>query len=302
MLVILNGMSGTSQLKIAMAVSIALNNFSRYNIGGYIVDFTKRPIEVYDRAGILVHRYNHDNTEGVDTLSALPNGQFTIDAINNFEKEQIINANKMNHLYDSFFNDFDSGNESYDGNVNDIITAYKNKKTKVHVISGIFSKSFIEKMQKELGKQNVTICNIIRNPSISFLYDEDPIVETKMLEEFGVDDVKIGILLCTSILSAIELSKLDYVKTVRFEDLIATNTININNKDIELPMCEAYNSFITKYEKEQLQWLATSRKDSLNKVNEIFSNLRSYNSQKDLPNNLFQELGYEPMTYDQITQ
>lgn len=303
MLVILNGMSSTGQIYLTMDMSIALNNLSNYSIGGYRVDFSKWPTEVYDRSNKLIHRYHYDDVEGVDHLSSLPNGEFIIDSINKFEDEYIINANKINHYHDAFYDgasDFGIDDDEIEGDFNQFLNSYKSKKTRHHIVSGLFSRNFVEKIRKTLGKDNVIIYNIIRNPSIAFLYDNEPVVPEKVLAELKQTDLKLGANLFSSTLSAYTLSQLDYVKTIKYEDLIKEDSITINEIEVKLSHHVAHNSYVSEFEKDTFESVMLERKDQLELFNHVFSNINAYSEITQLPNNLFEVLGYEPLTYEQI--
>lgn len=297
-------MSSTGQIYLTMDMSIALNNLTNYIIGGYKVDFSKWPTEIYDKTNELVHRYHYDDVEGVDVLSKLPNGQTVIDAVNNFEDEYIINANKTNHYHDHYYDggaDFGLSDNSHDGDFKEFLDTYKSKKTKHHIVSGLFSRTFVEKIRKYLGKDNVIVYNIIRNPSVAFLYDNEPVLPEKVLEELKQPDLKLGTNLFSSTISAYTLSQLDYVKTIKYEDLIKQDSIDINGTTVKLSRHIAHNSYIASYEKEMFESVALERKDQLELFNNVFSNVHTYSDITQLPDNLFEVLGYEPLTYEQIS-
>lgn len=304
MLVILNTMLNNNSLclDIATTISSKLNNYSKYTISGYKVDFTKYPTEAYNSKNELVYRARTDDVEGINAFNNADIGNFVIESIKKINTT-ILDTNKNNNLFDNFYNmleDFEIEPEDFEGNINDVVKSYKSKKTKVQVIIGVFSKIFIEKIQKQIGKSNVIVYNITRNPSTTFLFNTGVVVEDNSLQEYNASDLKATTQLYSSALSAYTLSKLDSVTTIAYEDILVNNKININGVDIDLHNIMRHNANISKYEYSNLIDLAVERKDQLSIFNNKFQNMHECNGLTKLPNNLFECLDYAPLTYDEI--
>lgn len=303
MLVVLNGSptKDMHQMHIAMQISNVLNNFNQYYIGGYVVDFTKWPYEVYTNKGVLVYKNSTiENEKGVTTLIEELNGKYIVDSIDQFLTKQILDANKYNHYYNDYvdiFNDYGiTTTDGFERSIDDVVHMYNSKSVKHQVISGVFSKNFIDKIRKILGVNNVYVLNIMRNPSVSYVLDDTE----QQVAELNNTDITIGEVVYSNALTNNILQTLNYVNTMKYEDIIRNGNITINDILIDLPMLVKYNQYITEDEKSQLDNDKSIRKEQLAKFNEVFQNLNSFNDYVTLPNNLFSALGYEPLSYSDI--
>lgn len=166
------------------------------------------------------------------------------------------------------------------------------------IIGGTFSRVFLEQLAKDY---NVQVLNIIRNPSTSYLTGIDDL--------FIDDELPVGLeyvtpLTTSSVIDAITLSKLDYVTTIKFEDIIKLGSFNFMGNTFKCPAVHNnYNGIITKYESVILK-KTNITSEMLDRFNNIFSNLNEsfVNCHNDsrLPKNVFEDLGYGPLSFKEI--
>ncbi len=170
--------------------------------------------------------------------------------------------------------------------------------TLTDVIGGTFSKVFLEQLR---NNHHVQILNIVRNPSTSYL--------TGIEDLFPDDESPMGLDFVTpvttsSAIDAITLSKLDYVTTIKFEDVIKNGSFEFMGKTFKCPAVHNnYNGVITRYESVMLKKCGITA-EMLNEFNIKFSNFNQsfvncHNDPK-LPGNVFEELGYKPLTLEEI--
>lgn len=170
--------------------------------------------------------------------------------------------------------------------------------TLTEIIGGTFSRVFLEQLR---SSQHIQVLNIIRNPSVSYVTGTEDL--------FADDELPMGLEYLTpvttsSAIDAITLSKLDYVTTIRFEDIIKNGSFEFMGKVFKCPAVHNnYNGIITRYESVMLNRISISA-EMLNEFNIKFSNFNKsfVNCHNDprLPGNIFKELGYEPLTLEEI--
>jgi hypothetical protein len=347
MLVILSGLETIHKKFLARKIIAALNTFT---VDGYTVDFNIEPFKVTDANGKIVYCMAHgeqpmtnellldlDNDGVID-----PEGTATFDKIVQMNDDLFLTGGRVNHFNGVFLdlaydygiteiNDYSIDNMLiHPHTYNDVLENYKNRIADTHVITGIFSKVFIDSIRADLGAENVTVLNIIRNPSTCVLlnpkndeYYEDPTKERTL----DSDHVK----LMRSLENAIILSEVDYITTIRFEDIITAGKFTVNGIEVSLPSgYENYNGILTQYEKENIIPLNLVSEQQLEEQNAILhdqitnyylpvlndEDLNFLNNLKTIPfqslaelhanllakspRNIFARLGYEPLSYDDI--
>ena len=131
----------------------------------------------------------------------------------------------------------------------DVIDMYNKRPFDNLVVSGVFSKYYLDYIKANIG-DDVVFYNITRNPSVSYLmdYKEEEFYNsgTKPDLNSAVNKQKFA----ETLLATAKLIEVDYVNTIKFEDIIA-NGLTIEGTNIDLwPGYEAYNDYITKYEKD----------------------------------------------------
>jgi hypothetical protein len=208
---------------------------------------------------------------------------------------------------------YKQGIESYQA----LLDNYHNSKAEVEVFAGCFSKTFIESLRRDLGEDNVHVINITRNPSViralatigpTILTDDD-----EFLRQIRTHD--------TMVTSCI-LSELDYVNTVKFEDILSAGLLTVNGVDVDLPpKLGKYNAYLTSYEKDNIYSMSEDEMTSWNTTLQaydwvaVMSELDKlvWDGKDDLsadaqtvavadhvPSNIFSVLDYTPVSYGEI--
>lgn len=205
----------------------------------------------------------------------------------------------------------------------DIIEAYRNRKSPVYAISGSFGKHVIDRVRQELGAENVFVLNIIRNPSVCYLLNEKPADQYSKEQLVNRTPEMDREKLKRSLFNAIHLKSFEDITTVRFEDILSSGKFTVAGVELEIPEhLKSSNGFLTDAEKAEFIPLGTVDSNSLDAFNTEYSNyqhlpeavgekLDFLNREQGtnftredidamLPSNVFAELGYEPMTRDEI--
>lgn len=285
MLIILSGTETINKRLLARQIMSTLNTF---NVDGYSVNFNSpgSAFEVKDPSGKIV--YNKDTT---DLLVDNDNegqrneeGNIIFDKIIALENEVFTEGTKVNHFKNVFVDTlYDFGvttvldyGHTYENNstnthlsphsFNDVISNYRNRQCETFVITGAFSKAFIDLVRAELGTENVKVLNIVRNPSASFLihraqadfYEETTLTPEQDQEKFE-----------QSLANAASLRRFSDIETLYFEEILSQQKLVVNGVDVSLPPgYEAADENFTAFEKEALLPLDLKTDEDLAKFNE----------------------------------
>ena len=265
MLIILSGSETIHKKFFAKNIISALNTFT---VDGFRVDFTKNPFEVYDSSNNLVWKPNSEITDILNNEDGSLNHEMseTLDKIIDLS-ESILSITKNNHFSDIFAKplaDYGlmSGDDLFQSNREDqgyiqthtyqsILDMYSSRPFENIVISGIFSKTFIERIKIDLGAENVSVVNIIRNPAVCFLLNEkdDEYYIEKAPWSTVLDQIKLQLSMATGLI----LKNMPEVITVKFEDIMRDGYFTLNNINVSIPdNHESYNGVLTKWEKENV--------------------------------------------------
>jgi hypothetical protein len=246
----------------------------------------------------LVHAALNDLTSDTDILDA-------------FYQTQLNIAEKFNYrmLFRALPFDFNVSTEinfPEGGDYNRFLKDYQARQYPYHVICGSFSKVFCDMVQQDIP--DTEIINIIRHPSVAYVLD------TIAYDSNAPYNTNMGLKLFkkrfnSSILQQINLK--NHVQTITFEDIISTQTITVFNKEIKLTeFYKKYNQYLTEREYKELipQYILTS--NDVDKFNQAYSQFRNTwpNGRDDmiqemiplLPLDVFSELGYVSLTYEEI--
>lgn len=199
---------------------------------------------------------------------------------------------------------------------------HKNNKEIFQVFSFPVSEYFINRLIENLGKENVFVINITRNPTCSYIFDfeiesEDEEIDNKSIfSKFFSDKNFYHVMTEKSVKCLFNQSVLKNnpnVTTIKYEELLKNPIINIMGKEIKLPKILSKNNLISQYEHNTFVPLLKTKKyytkvSQIPLFNKLFSNthqnLNTYYFQekaKDIfPNNVFQELGYHPLSFFDI--
>jgi hypothetical protein len=190
------------------------------------------------------------------------------------------------------------------GDYSQLIKTYQTRKTDVLVITGSYSRAFVEMIANDI--ENFKVLNIIRNPSTTY------VIDASLDDPYGPYDTDLKVPLLkrryiSSLLNSITLKNIDIVKTVKFEKMLETQQL----ENIKLPsLYKNYNGYITSTEKVYLTFKNSVKPTDVELFNKVFSKLASnltasnYNLPdrliSNLPENIFQMLGYDSLTTEQI--
>ena len=323
MLIILTGAEGIGRRQIARSILAELNTFE-WN--GFDLKFD------YDSAGNRIVTFTKGDytapfSEFTDVVSDedLPDDFLdivTVDGTKEADRiweEIFLSKVTVWHTYDAHLDlDYDLG-ATTELEVTDmlhdvdVVNMYNTKPAEIQnlVVSGSFSKYYLDHLREQLGESNVVVYNIIRNPSVSFLLDQKDdefyISDTKPDLTREVNDIKF----IESTLGSVILKDVDYVNTIRFEDIMQSQSITINGTTVGLASSySAYNNYITNYEKNNhIETDLTDINSKLTNFNILdwhnesdFSSAEHLSTmQGNLPSNLFTALGYTAQSYASIT-
>jgi hypothetical protein len=351
MLVILSGVETIHKKFFARKILATLNTFT---VDGYNVDFNVEPFKVTDANGKIVYCMAHGDQPATNELLIdldndgvmNPEGNATFEKILELNNKLFLDGGRDNHFYGVFINiAYDLGLrdtltflETTDPNIpalrhphtyNDVLENYRNRLGTTHVITGIFSKGFIDRIKNDIGAENVIALNIIRNPSVCCLLHEKSAdfyanPEKDITPE--IDAVKLE----QSLANAAILAKSSDVITLKFENIIQDGKFTVNGVVVNAP--DGYslaNECLTTWEKDNVVPLKIVSEETLNAFNTEFQHFASEKSAglteedatmtnafraepisleeiktkfaKNMPENLFDALGYAPLTIEEIT-
>jgi hypothetical protein len=201
-------------------------------------------------------------------------------------------------------------------NYQTIIDNYNNKAYDTLVITGTFSKGIIDKLQADLGADNVVTLNISRNPSVAFMLNKksDQWYQDNNRYTYSWDVMKLE----GSLFNCINLKRFSNINTIKFEDMLELGYFNIGDVIIPLPAeFVKYNQYLTVYEKSiidlnyetetalnnfnvkitnHLQPTITDFNERVTEREKAFNKKITYVDYQHWPNNFFTELGYTSLT------
>jgi hypothetical protein len=193
------------------------------------------------------------------------------------------------------------------GNYNEFINRYNSRQQEHLVVSGSFSKTFVGMITKDIS--NVEVINVTRNPSVSYLLD------TIAVDDRAPYNTNMNLKLLkkrynTSTIQQVGLRSLSNVSTIKFEDILESGTVMVNKKSIPIPIAYSkFNKHITQREYSSIDACCITS-DDIDKFNQAYSNFNlTFSNGRDdvppaiipkLPKNMFAELDYDPLTYNEI--
>jgi hypothetical protein len=348
MLVILNGVETIHKKFFARKILAALNTFE---VDGYTVDFSIEPFKVTDASGKVVYCMAHDDQPATNELLIDldndgvfdPEGHATFEKITKLSDDLFLTGGRNNHFSNFFIDlahDFgitdtvDYGSNTpkipllHPHSYADVLSNYENRLGTTHVITGIFSKGFIDSIRNDIGTENVTVLNIIRNPSTCILLNQKDDAYYANPEKNRTPELDARKLVY-SIATAAVLIKFDDINTLRFEDIITAGKFTVNGVEVKVPTgYDNFNGLLTQWEHDnlipleivssetldainlELKQYASSQsasitEDQLTYINSLRSTPATLSEIKatlsvNMPENLFTALGYESLTYDDI--
>ena len=328
MLIILSGCETINKKFLSRKIISTLNQFK---VDQYKIDFTKNPFEVYNDANELMYKTHGGEVLSTKDMSenivATVGSEPGVDTLASEETVQIIDT-----LYDTIFNKtvaenhfrnnfldllFDHGVTTevqfhigtpnllvhYPSDYKDVLNNYNNRKFENFVVTGSFSKGFIDQARKDLGEENVLALNIIRHPSVCFLIHEKNAEHYSAYPDFSVEqDLK---KLELSIVNAANLKRFADVVTIKFEDIIQAGKFTVNSAEIDLPAgYDSHNGLLTQWENNNVIPMGINTAEDVDQFNETFTHFDSTRPEPFpmMPDNIFEALGYTPLSYDEIVK
>jgi len=167
------------------------------------------------------------------------------------------------------------------------------------IIGGTFSRVFLEQIKQD---HDIHVLNFVRHPSAVYVTGVDSIDED---DELPLGTTYVTPMSTSAAIDNITLSKLDYVTTIRFEDILKNGYFDFMGNRYKCPAaCNNYNNLITKYEAVKTKRGNKITAELVDEFNQKFSifNQSFVNCHNDsrLPSNIFEELGYAPLTLQEI--
>lgn len=314
---------------IAKKIFFELNNLRNYSIENYTVDFEIEPgtntntspiFKVYDSNKKLVYGNGvldllHDQSSTEEYKPPSEDGNRIFNKI--LDTSSVIHQNieiagfLRGYRLSWWMTDFNilPPDHPVDGwsetKYQSIIYRYEERKFDCLVLSGLFSKFALDRLKQDLGDNNVKIVNIVRNPSIEYLIKLD--VWTDHPDSL---DLRFFNLYYNSI----KHKEFNNSSTYNFENILKDGYINFENYNIDLSKTfTPYNQYITQDEFNNLISNKSPQEveNILAEANVFFSNMKEQydnhesNQEKpldtsNLPSNMFTELGYQPLSYQDI--
>ena len=265
MLITLSGAETVRKTKLASIINVQLNNITINNVNGTADEFW--------RTQLAVSNTNHYKM------------QF------------------RNIFYDygaSPDREFKEG-----GDYQKLLKSYHNRTHNNMIITGSFSKLFVEKITEDL-KNESTFINIIRNPSVVY------VIDAGQPDPHGPYDTDLNVAMLkrrniSSFLNAVTLANIDNVVNVKFEDILINGKLTINGVDVTLSTdYKNYNNLLVQEEYKK----PVVGNNELTRFNKTFQQLNSsikasaYDVPEkifeQLPEDIFSVLDYNPLTIEEI--
>ena len=276
MLIILNAVETIHESALARRITETLNTFT---CGGYTVDYSSPLAKFVDADGNVVFEENDSNPDTGPSPEVIQ--EF------NALQEELLEISKRSH-FNTIFEDvmYDYGliptteiltytaeEPCHAYSYATMLADYKARKYEYYVISGVFSYEIVKKFRKSLGKDNVVVLNVVRNPSLCFLLNKkdenyysplDTATSRPILGKFKLEK---------SLLNACTMYKRAEAITVRYEDMIRDGGFDLLGKFVRLPVgSESYNGNITQWEYDNYIPLQLESPEYIDLFNEEYSN------------------------------
>lgn len=340
MLVVLTGAETIGKRLISSSLILGLNTFKTSDsTGGYVIEYSfddnlELIIKLLDPStdsGEFIYS-KHSEEIGVDHkyYKAIDNAMCQYEQIfKDGSKQWYKFESNVDVLYD--YNIIDSAElpiidpEHMSSWRTSIEDDYKKSPLQNHVISGTFSVKFLDDLYSKFGDDLVVI-NIIRNPSVSWLLDyKAPMYYQNMPADYNTSQLIDQDKYLDGLLTGLLLLDRAYIKTLRFEDIIANNSVfhvGWGPKASRIVISNIYkgykqfNDVLTEYESTHIQGevYLEEHNEKLKKFNPLewhtLEDLREgvpeSMTTEDLisvmpSGDLFAKYGYKPLNYKEIT-
>ena len=328
MLVVLSGVESIHKRLIARQIIAKKNTFV---VDGYKLDFTKdNPFGIIGQDGtpVTIESFFPDGLAEADVDARKTTLQKMVELENS-----IIENGMLSHYFGKFVsicydlgigaygvpvipwlpeNDPIGDTYHYPTSYESVLQRYRESKLDYHVITGSFGKAFIDRIRNDIGAENVIVYNILRNPSVAFsLHTRIPNFtsnQVDMPEQWHMNK------LYDSIYNSAILKQDPSIITVRFEDMISTKQFIVDGTNVGLYLdYDAATNWLTRYEAANIlpnvpvtEEMVTEFNQSISPCylvtlgNPIEDGVCKADVSQGTPWNLFEKLGYEPLTLEQI--
>lgn len=298
MLVVLNGPESITKTFIARNIVNVLNRLDRYQMDTLTIDYTCIPFVARDASKNVIYKQGDSEVEGVTVLQAGNAADESIKKRIEDFYDVILEANRAGSLADSFANyahdygigsDKDKDGGAFENNYDDVIEWYNSRQLSHVVIYGSFCKTFTDALVRDLGNTEVVVVNFTRNPSVVFqLYGvEDPLQTTPDR-------------MFSSVVNTITHKHNPKAVTIRYENYLQHGFFKFGGNTITLPTeLGNYNNII---ENEELVLLLQNENKKPAEVAQFNVESRSLSELFGVPqlsSDVFADLGYNPLTYEE---
>lgn len=200
----------------------------------------------------------------------------------------------------------------YPSEFDDIVNKYNACTDNYQVITGAFSIEFINRIRTAIGAENVIAINITRNPSVSFtLHQRIPNFSNDQIDLSDNDHMLKYYL---AVYNSAILKQDSSITTIKFEDMIANESLMIDGVDVGVYLdFNAANSWLTQFENNAIINNVPTTAQQVADWNTLAASFALTNMSTDgvedapvdtimgTPWNLFEKLGYDPLTLAEIT-
>lgn len=274
MLIVLSGIETFHKKFFAREIIAALNTFE---YEGYTIDFSRTNIAISKDDTLLYKLPDDQHPNGVRTLLLNPKdgssntaGKAVLDAAQEMQVAVFNEGVRNSHYHNVFcdpLHDLGLTPESekigpdapsrlyvHDHSYDTLLQNYQNRTFENFVITGIFSKCFIEKLKTDIGADNVLVLNILRHPSVAFLLNEkEPSYYHLKKPDLSRTPEMDARKLEASILNASIIKEMPGVITFKFEDILRDGKFTVMGKDIPLPPnYDRSNNWLTWWEQKNI--------------------------------------------------
>jgi len=304
------------------------------SIEGGVIGVEETPVELTSTGELPA--VNRGEDDGIEDL--LHNDPEVVEYFLKLNKDIFEDGIKVNHFVNRFCSldvDFDlidtpsymhaeeQNRLLHPHDFDDVLNNIKNFAYPVKVITGTFGSYFIDALKAALPDEEVHVVSIIRNPSVAWLMNKKP--DTKWNSPTSPDltealDIE---RFYEAAINAVELAKRSDVKVVKFEDVLADGVLHIS-EGISIDVRDDYrgaNKWISNYEANTDILMS---EQEFAPFNDLFMDLTlaeyyvpsddideevKYGVDrptlmakigKQFPKNLFNDLGYSPLSRDEI--
>lgn len=337
MLIILSGMETIHKKFFARKILGAMNT---WECEGYTIDLSGNLARIRDADGNVVLTENDRNAQPFDKMAEVLAKMSEVEAqlINSIKVNHFNNVfcdpwadYGLIPEQESLSSTFEGRSYRHPHTYADVLANYKNRQWENFVITGAFSAGFIKKIRKSLGAKNVMVFNITRNPSTCHqlnLKAEDEYADPLKDHTPLSDRMKMHNSMCNAAI----LKDVTGVQTIKFEDIIDNGGFSIDDVWVGVPDgYDSYNGILTQWEYNNviplrlvddvgrfnvenidfhllhnieddesgeihIRWF----EHTIDAVNAVFGTTLTEADVKVVPSNIFEALGYQPLSYEDI--